>query len=496
MSFQPDGTRGWTQNITPGFAIVAAPVVDSEGSVYVIGTRTVRNEQVSPPLVRYDSSLYKFTASGALAWQRAFPNGDDGPTTSAPPNIWKSGSVEVLMAPVYYPNKVTGGYDAHLVAVSKAGAILDDAKFVTMLPYAIPGGSGGKPGWCVVPVAGLVCLLMPEFNPSGEGSVADPAQRLPEGTAVPRPGIAVFNYASAGTPFVLVSDQQQDLVAYTFVNNRFNQIFRVRDDRRWFKSPPMVLPDGHTVIAVSNLDGEGSIFFAGPNMNSISPIKNIRTFAAPTRLADGRIAIVGLDRKLTILPSGSAPGTTITLPGQSIAAAAASRTHLFVSTAGSFVTYEPTTWQKVAEIFWMGGGTITPAIGPQGHVYGMASNVLFVFPPPQPLGGVRVAAPVVAEPGTPSITDPAPQTANAASRRFGAPVTPAGHRLFACQELDGDDCGKSTNKEVALAFCQQQGFAKLDEVDTETRNGKAARLDGQLCSKNKCKVFDEIVCKN
>jgi hypothetical protein len=24
---------------------------------------------------------------------------------------------------------------------------------------------------------------------------------------------------------------------------------------------------------------------------------------------------------------------------------------------------------------------------------------------------------------------------------------------------------------------------------------KAARLDGQLCTKDKCKVFDEIVCK-
>ena len=54
---------------------------------------------------------------------------------------------------------------------------------------------------------------------------------------------------------------------------------------------------------------------------------------------------------------------------------------------------------------------------------------------------------------------------------------------------------KSTNKAVALAFCQQQGFAEATKVDTETRNGKAARLDGQFCTKSKCKVFDEIVCK-
>jgi hypothetical protein len=140
----------------------------------------------------------------------------------------------------------------------------------------------------------------------------------------------------------------------------------------------------------------------------------------------------------------------------------------------------------------MDGGTITPAIGPQGHVYAMASNVLFVFPPPQ-----ATAAPLVGEPGGTTVnTDPGQPPATVASQRFNGPVTPAGDRLFACQELDGDDCGKSINKAVALAFCQQQGFAKLDKFDTETRKGKAARLDGQFCSKNKCKVFDEIVCRN
>ena len=54
---------------------------------------------------------------------------------------------------------------------------------------------------------------------------------------------------------------------------------------------------------------------------------------------------------------------------------------------------------------------------------------------------------------------------------------------------------RATNKAIALAFCQQQRFTEVTKVDTETRKGKAARLDGQFCSKNKCKVFDEIVCK-
>jgi hypothetical protein len=70
IALQADGTRKWAQGITPGFAIVAAPVVDSEGSVYVIGTRTIRNEQANPPLTRYDSSLYKFTPAGQMALAR------------------------------------------------------------------------------------------------------------------------------------------------------------------------------------------------------------------------------------------------------------------------------------------------------------------------------------------------------------------------------------------------------------------------------------------
>ena len=52
------------------------------------------------------------------------------------------------------------------------------------------------------------------------------------------------------------------------------------------------------------------------------------------------------------------------------------------------------------------------------------------------------------------------------------------------------------NKQVALAFCQSKGFAQVDDVDTETKKVKAARLDGQFCSKSKCEVFDEITCRN
>jgi hypothetical protein len=489
FALQADGTSKWAQSISPGYSIVASPVVGSDGSIYAVGTRTVKNQQVDPPLVRYDSSLYKFTPAGALAWETRFPNAFDGPTSSAPPNIWRiPGESDVVIVPVDYKNRLTGGYQTDLVAISTTGAILHTVKVKTVV-YQVTGSSD-MPMWCVIPPMMLGCLLGADFNPSGGEYVEDPATKLPENTVAPRPGVAIVKYSSVIEPFILVSNQFQDFVGYSFSNREFRELFRVHDESRTLLSTPMVMADGHTVIGTSGDKGKGAIAFLGPNGVTWPPVKGPLSYAAATRLADGRTAIVELGRRMTVL-NGKNQERTVPLPGESIVSAAASRTHLFVSTAGSFLTYDPSTWEKRAEIFWVGGGTFTPAIGPFGHVYGMASNVLFVFPPPVP----NQVGPLVANPDGPLVADPSPPAATPAAKRYSGPLTSAGHRLFACQELDGDDCGKSTSKAVALAFCQQQGFTDVTKVDTETRKGKAARLDGQFCTKSKCKVFDEITCK-
>ena len=488
MSFQPDGTRGWTQQITPGYAIVASPVIDSEGAVYVIGTKTVQNYEVNPPRKTYSAILYKFLPSGLRIWQADFPTEFDGPTVTAAPNIWRHQGDEAIMVPIDYPNRVTGGYDTRLVAFAKDGAVIGNVKVKSVVYQAT--GSSDVSLWCLVPPITLSCLFGADFNPSGLPADVDPATKLPEDVAVPRPGAAIFTYEGGGTPFIMVSNQFQDLVAFTFSNRQFREIFRVHDEGRRLLSPPMVMHDGHTVIATVGSDKKSSIVFAGPNMNVWPAIKGPLSQAPATRMADGRLAIVGPDRRLSILREKTLD-RTVSLPGESMVSAAASISHLFVSTAGSFTTYHSLTMEKMAEISWVGGGQITPAIGPLGHVYGMASNVLFVFPPPVP----ATAGPLVANPDGPLVVDPSPPAATPASKHYSGPTTSAGHRLFACHELDGDDCGGSTNKAIALAFCQQQGFTEVTKVDTETRKGKAARLDGQFCSKNKCKVFDEIVCK-
>jgi hypothetical protein len=74
-------------------------------------------------------------------------------------------------------------------------------------------------------------------------------------------------------------------------------------------------------------------------------------------------------------------------------------------------------------------------------------------------------------------------------------MTTNGNRLFACLELDQDDCGKGDYKDVSLAWCQKQGYAKVKGYDVDSRKVKAETLDGKFCSKNKCKVFDSIRCE-
>jgi hypothetical protein len=132
--------------------------------------------------------------------------------------------------------------------------------------------------------------------------------------------------------------------------------------------------------------------------DKVPPISGLSgLYASPTRMADGRVALVGAFQKLTIL-HGAEIAATLEIPGQSIASAAASRKHLFVSTTDAFLTFDASTLAELGRIDWVGGGVNPPAIGPKGHVYAIASDILFVFPPPlrAPVGAGSVADP----PGT------------------------------------------------------------------------------------------------
>jgi hypothetical protein len=501
IALHADGKPFWSRDISPGQSIVASPAIASDGSIYVIGVRTVRDNRVDPPVTTVTSTLHHFNNSGAWLDQIAFPqHGESGPAAFGPPNIWRSGGAEAIMVPTVYRHKYGGGHTLRLIAFSLTGQVLDDAVVISIVPQVV--GGSGRPGWvdasCLVPAFGWpLCLFGGEFDPP------DPA--APRIKAPPVPGVGIFTFRGGGTPFILVSDHYKDLVGFTFSGQRFTEIFRVHENDFFMRTPPMILPDGHTLIGqqsltrdntgAESLKNDGRIIFTKPNGNPIAPVKLVNAvWAAPTRMADGRVALVDRLGNVVILKDGRM-FNGMTGAGISVASAAASRTHIFVSGYDGFVTYDTNSLAEVARIDWVGGGLNPPAIGPQGHVYAIASDILFVFPPPKqsPLGGASAGGATVGQ-GESVATNPEPSTPSA--KTFKDPVTANGNRLFACEELDQDDCGKGDYQTIATAFCKKQGFIGAGKVDVDSKKVKAETLDGRFCSKNKCKVFEEIRCAN
>ncbi len=383
IALHADGSPFWSRDIHPGEGIIASPAVGADGSVYVIGTKTVRDHRVDAEEKTVSTStLHKFTSSGGWVAQMPFPVHPGSRGSSAPPNILRIGGVEIVLAPAVYFNRFTSALEVHLVGFPTAGGVLID-QLVSHETGTITGG--GDLG-CLIPLVGqLSCLICGEPF----GCDYDPPSAKPP--PAPMPGVAIFSFAGGGAPFVIVSDQRHDVVGYTVSSPaapKLTETFRFHDPKRQLLSSPMVLPDGHTLVST---DG-GEIVFAGPNGNKLPPVQLAAgpAYGAPTLTASGLAASVA-GSKLVLLRDGKVVSTA-SLPATSFAAAASSRTHVFVSTTDALVTFDAEAKRKLQTFDWVGGGISPPAIGPKGQVYAIASNILFVFPAPlqiadRPTGG-------------------------------------------------------------------------------------------------------------
>jgi hypothetical protein len=494
IALHADGSPYWSRDISARQSIVASPAISSDGSVYVIGVNRVRKAH-APEDMTFNATLHHFTGSGGSVQQIAFPqHGGIGPSAFSPPNIWRSGSAEALMVPAVYPNKVTGGYAVRLIAFSLSGQVLDDVVVRNVTPETTGGGDffvfeaalcfASMPGWALCPA------LSGGYNPT----------RVPNFlvTVPPMPGVGIFTQPGGGAPFILVSDHYKDLVGYTFSGQRITETFRVHENNFFMRTPPMIL-NGHTLMgqeAISRGDngaekasGRGRIIFAGPNMTPVAPAALTTTVhSAPTRMADGRVALVDAYGNVVILKDNQPTGN-MTGAGRSIASAAASLSHIFVSGENGFVTFDANTLAEVSRFDWVGGGLNPPVIGPKGHVYAIASNILFVFPP-------KLTTSTIRQPQSGLTIAPTAEATSVQEKEYKPPMTTNGNPLFACEELDQDDCGKGDHKDISLAWCQKEGYPLVKEYDVDSKKVKAETLDGRFCSKSKCKVFDQIVCAN
>lgn len=398
IALHADGKPFWSREVDQGESIVASPAIGADGSVYVIGAKLkitkLRRGLGFVTKTEIGSTLYAFNATGALLARTPFPKQGLRAATTAPPNIVNAGGREIILAPALYRNpKVKDGVDVRLIGfLTHGGVVLDELAAPQPGADVITGaGPSASDLFCIVPIIGTTaCLLAGKFN-------YDP-DRVP--LPPPMAGVAIFTFAGGGAPHVIVSDQRHTIVGFTITGSqpRLTQSFRDGDPQRRLFSPPMVLPDGRTLA--STVDEK--IVFSGPNASKLAPVSSPGVvYGAPTRTVNGFAAAVGT-KGLSLLNNGKVVAQTSLPP--SYTSAAASRTHVFVSTTDAFITFDADAQLELQRFDWVGGGKSPPAIGPDGRVYAIASDILFIFPPP-----LKVSKPLPRVPGAVLQKDPGGQ---------------------------------------------------------------------------------------
>jgi hypothetical protein len=398
LAFQPDGTPAWTKLLPLGDPFLASPVVDAEGAVYLAST--LKDEGPAKgggTVTRYQSTLHKLSGdTGAFFWSVPLPlMGPDrstrdagGPVAAAPPSIWRSGSIEVVVMPTLY--NYPSGIELRLLAFAPQNGALLGNTLVTSKPVEVTSDGGWFDGWDLVNWGCVLAI-------GAAGAVFPCPIRYHEPIRCdlcpswPMPGVAIVP-DRRGSPLVIVSSElSQDTVAYRFdPATGFTEGFRVHDAARYRTSTPTALPDGHIVMGTEDQKGtQGRVTFAGSAAPPLADRKNLGWIgAAPTRLQDGKVVVVQIAGDVAVLRANA---NTIfgrfKLGSESLASAAASCTHFFVATHDAFTTFDARTFRQIAQVPWSGGGLSSPVIGPAGHVYGVMhaadqTDFLFVWSPP------------------------------------------------------------------------------------------------------------------
>jgi hypothetical protein len=378
IALHPDGKPYWKRNLNPEHGpIFASPAVGADGSIYVVSSMSYLDQRSGNPV--HTAFLHKFLAGGAWAFSRTFPKASlypftDGGATTAPPNTWRWNGTEAIMVPVVY--KALGRSELRIIAYSTSGVVLGDRR-VTVQVYDTSATSTSF-------LQGIIDFFVDRgLNFGGPPPTPVP---LPD-AGWPQPGVAIWE-SGQGSPYVWVADSIRSTVAYRFdPTTGFAEVYRSTAAFDRLSSPPVALDN---LVAAVGLDN-GCLTFERENSSLCPPASDAIT-PAPTRLADGRFVTIARNGNLAV-SEGHSFVLQQRLNGESIASAAASCTHLFVSSTRELVTFDPKSMMPVARFSWTGGGRHAPIIGPLGQVYAMMNVGLFVFAPPATLPFLTFAGP-------------------------------------------------------------------------------------------------------
>jgi len=380
IALHADGTPYWNRDLSATKErFLTSPAVGADQSVYVVGRRSalVRDHVHNREYWTNFAVLHKFTKGGGDPQISApFPEiprpaaapGEYGPWLLSAPAVWRSGTTEAVIVATVYPN--IGGDEVHVVAFDANGQLIEDHKVSDVSSGDVTGSSIKDEWW------DLMRTLFPWFE-FQHGLLAEPFMaEVPEVTFLPRR--APFR------PLVAVVDRfNSQLVGYAFCTGPycdkpgFTEVFRNSFTDTRLQSSPTPLPDSHVAVGTKH----GVVFGGVNNLPSLPPVANIGSiYARPTVAKGGRLILVTTDGFVVTLENGQAVqrlriGWTVVRP-------AASRTHVFVAADDGLYTLDALAETQLLKFPWFEGGLQPPAIGPDGRVYAMAANDLFIFPPP------------------------------------------------------------------------------------------------------------------
>ena len=377
----PDGSPYWHRALDrAGEAIMAPPVVDTDGAIYVASTFVYTDHRVKPAVKHREARLYRFTSGGGIGWAVALPDhgstatGPDQGAVAAPLNILRQGTTATILVSAGYRH--LGSYETRLIGISASGALVGDTQ-LGVVAGDLVGDSG---------------LFLPfGFNPT------------PPKFSLLAPGVAI----SGGD--IVATDGFHSVIHLTLDPAvGFTQTSRLDRAGLIDLLGSTVLPNGESVTNELNSykrdDGQdawggGHLLFTGPLETQVADAAFSPT-ASPAHTADGRIVIVTAGSAGLQVLDGQTPLAFVALPEPASAAPAISRNDIFVSTETSMRSYAAASLALLAEHDWAGGGLSTPAIGPTGRIYALAGRQLYVWPAPlcvehpsSPVCGVVVVTP-------------------------------------------------------------------------------------------------------
>lgn len=381
-AFYAEGLEYWTRQLNPEHGgIFASPVVLPDGTIFVVSTIHHTDSKDN------ESFLHRFNPDGTRLFSVPFPKSPylpftDGGATTAPPNLWRWNGDEAIMVPVVYQGLGRDGVS--VIAFGRNGDVQGNHLVGTNV-YEITSIPSEGFSECVNRNSWLGPLVWPMCAIANLGVnfiPPIPVVSLLRGASIPVPGVAIVPDTGGGAPLILATDRRRTRVALSFSPQAgFAENARSTSTRHTFTTTPVLHRNGVVQFGT----GESRLA-RNLSESSISELGELEIFAAPTRLHDGRLVVLTREGRMTALGT---PTVRQSPGGETIASAAASCTHVFVSTTDGLFTFRADTMGQVARANVPGGGLSAPVIGPTGAVYVVGQDTLYTFPG-RPTGGVVV----------------------------------------------------------------------------------------------------------